>query len=183
MGEDELAANQIAFKILSLSFLPGYGISEAATVLTGQYVGAGDSRNVHRAFRSSLTLSVGFMGVLGVLFWVLPEPFIRVFNEDQAIVAAGAQLLAIAAVFQVFDAVAMTASGALNGAGDTRFTMFASIFSTWCVLVPFSYFFAVVLQMGLPGAWMGMTVEIISLAVILTYRFKTEGWRAQQVSI
>lgn len=181
MGEAELAANQIAIKIISLSFLPGYGISEAATVLTGQYVGAGKNREVVRSFVNALKLSVGVMGACGVIFWFFPEPLIALFQDDAEVTRIAIQLLFLAAFFQVFDAVAMTASGALNGTGDTRFTMFTSIGGSWLVLVPLTYAFGVYLEWGAFGAWLALTVEIMVIAVVLTVRFRTGGWKKHAV--
>ncbi len=183
MGEDELAANQIAFKILSLSFLPGYGISEAACVLTGQHIGAGQPHKARGAFNAAMVLSVGIMGVFGVIFWMIPHTLIGIFQNDQQVLEIGTELLMVAAFFQIFDAVAMTATGALNGAGDTRFTMVASVMASWFVLVPAAYTFGVVLEMGATGAWLGMTFEIIALAAVMTWRFHTGAWKDKATAV
>jgi MATE family multidrug resistance protein len=176
MGEAELAAHQIAIKIISISFLPGYGLSETATILVGQYVGAGKVPTARRALRSAMGLAVGLMGVCGVVFFLFPEPLITLFNTDEDVVRVGTNLLFVAAFFQVFDAVAMVANGALNGTGDTRFTMFAGVICSWFVLVPAAYVFAYVLGWGAAGAWMGITLEILVLAVVLLVRFYGTAW-------
>lgn len=176
VGEAELAANQVAMKVISLSFLPGYGLSEAATVLTGQYVGARDVASARRAYRSAMLLAVGLMGGFGVVFWLWPDALLRIFNDDPEVLAVGAQLLFLGAIFQVFDAVAMTASGALNGAGDTRFTMWVSVAGSWLVLVPLAYLFGVVFEWGAYGAWLGLTIEIALISVVLVLRWRSEAW-------
>jgi MATE family multidrug resistance protein len=175
-GEVELAANQVALKVISMSFLPGAGIGEAATVLTGQYLGARRFDGLRRSFYSALGLAVSLMAVFGVVFWVAPHGLVGLFTDDPAVIAVGSELLLLAAVFQVFDAVEMTASGALNGTGDTRFTMWVSIVGAWVVLVPLSWFLGLVLDLGAFGAWIALTVQIVLASAVVTWRFRTEPW-------
>jgi len=95
------------------------------------------------------------MGVMGVFFWAFPETLIALFNTDPEILALGSKLLILAAFFQVFDAVAMTGVGALNGTGDTRFTMMVSVTAVWTVMVPVAFIGGVWLHpsfFGLPKA-------------------------------
>jgi MATE family multidrug resistance protein len=176
MGEAQLAAHQVTIKIISVSFLPGYGISEATSILTGQYVGADDVPAARRSFRSAMGLGVGLMGLCGLVFFLWPGPLIRVFNTHPDVVSIGADLLLVAAVFQVFDAVAMVSAGALNGTGDTKFTMWASITGKWLVLVPSAYLFGYVLDWGAAGAWLGLTAEILAVAVVNLGRFAGDRW-------
>ena len=176
MGEAALAAHQIAFKIISISFLPGYGISEATSILTGQYVGAGEPSHAKRSYRNAMKLSVGMMGVFGAVFWIFPEVLIGVFQSDPEVLRIGSQLLILAALFQVFDAVAMTGIGALNGTGDTRFTMLMSVGCSWFIMVPTAYFFGVELGYGTTGAWVGIVFEVFALAIIAAWRFHSERW-------
>jgi MATE family multidrug resistance protein len=177
MGEDELAANQIVINIIKLSFLPGWGISEAACILTGNYTGARDWAGVRRSFAAAAKVAVCFMAFCGLLFFIAPEVFLVCFQRDPEVLRIGRQLLWVAAVFQVFDAVAMVAVGALNGTGDTRYTMVVSVGASWFVLMPVAYLLGVVLEMGALGAWLGITTNILVVAVILVNRFRGEGWR------
>lgn len=182
VGEAELAANQVAMKVISLSFLPGYGVSEAATVIVGQHVGAKNLLAARRAFRSALTISVTLMGACGVVFWMWPETLLRAFNEDPEVIAIGTQLLFLAAIFQVFDAVAMTAAGALNGTGDTRYTMMVSLTGSWLVLVPLSWLFGVHMGWGAFGAWLALTIEIALLSVVLIHRWRSGAWPGARIA-
>ena len=181
MGEAQLAAHQVAIKIISISFLPGYGISEATSILTGQYVGAGKVPAARRSFRSAMAVGVALMGLCGVVFFAMPELLIRVFNQHPAVVEVGADLLWVAAIFQVFDAVAMVATGALNGTGDTTFTMWANVTCSWLVLVPCAYLFGYVLGWGAVGAWLGLTAEILAVAVVNLTRFSGQKWHTKTV--
>jgi len=183
MGENDLAANQITITIIRLSFLPGYAISEATCILTGKYIGARKVACVRRSFTSGLKVAIAVMGGLGLVFWLAPELLLRCFQNDPAVLLIGRDLLLIAAVFQIIDAIAMVSVGALNGVGDTRYTMYVSVGAAWFVLVPCTYLFGIVLGMGVIGAWMGVTAEILVLAAVLTVRFYREGWRDSGVVV
>lgn len=182
MGEAELAAHQVVIKIISVSFLPGHGISQATSILTGQYVGADDLAAARRSFRSAMGIGVALMGAFGLLFFAVPEPLVRIFNTDAEVVSVGTDLLWVAAMFQVVDAVAMVASGALNGTGDTAFTMWVNISCSWLVLVPAAFLFGPVLGWGAVGAWVGLTCEILAVAVVLLVRFLGRGWESKSLT-
>ena len=177
MGEDQLAAHQIALKIVSVSFLPGQGLSETVTILTGHYFGARRFETAKRAFKSTLCIAIGLMGTCGVLFFAFGEQLVSVFNSDESVVHLGTKLLLVAAFYQVFDAVATVATGALNGTGDTKFTMWIGVACSWLVLVPTSYVFGIKLHGGAVGAWMGMTVQLVVVAAITLVRFSRTEWK------
>lgn len=180
-GERDLAAHQVAIRVISVSFLPGYGIGEAATVLVGQYLGMREEGLARRAFLNCLWLSMGVMSACGLVFLALPEPIARLFTDDPAVVEVACDLLRIAAFFQLFDAAAMAAVGGLNGAGDTRFTLLASLATNWGVMVPVAWGLGVGLEWGAQGTWLGLTAEIIVLAGLALWRFRRGDWMEQAV--
>ena len=177
MGETQLAAHVIAVRIVSISFLPGYAISEAAAIMTGQFVGARDYARVRRAFRSALIVAIVVMAAFGVVFLALPDALLGLFQPDPDVLAVGRQLLLVAAAFQVVDAVAMVATGALNGVGDTRTTMIVSILASWLVMVPLAYLLGTVLELGPAGGWIAIAANFLVVGTALTWRFVRGTWR------
>lgn len=176
MGDAALAAHQVALRIVSLSFLPGHGIGEAACVLVGKYVGARDLPAARRAFRNAVWLAVVVMGAAGVLFFSVPDMLLGLFLQEGPVMALGRKLLAVAAFFQVFDAIALSASGALNGGGDTRFTMLVGVACSWLICVPGAYLCGVVLGMGAVGAWIGLTADVTAQAGVFLLRYRGQRW-------
>ena len=63
------------------------------------------------------------MGIIGLSYLIAPEALIRVYSQEHVVIAAGVTVLRLVAFYQIFDGVGMVLAGALNGAGDTRFTM------------------------------------------------------------
>ena len=176
VGAIDLAAHVMVIRIVSVSFLPGYAISEAASVLVGQAVGAGNAMAARQAWKHSTVLGTAIMAFFGVIFVVAPEPIIAVFGAEPEVAKLGVTLMMVAAGFQVFDAIAMVGMGALNGAGDTRFTMVTSVLAAWFLQLPVTYTLAVPLGLGAVGAWIGLMVEIAGLAVICLWRIRGDAW-------
>lgn len=177
MGTTELAAHQIALKVVAVSFLPGKGVAQAACILAGQRVGAGSDREVRDVLVAAMSVALVFMGGLGVGFVLFHDAITAVFTPDPATAALAGKLLIVAALFQLTDAAAMVTSQVLKGTGDTRFTMFAGITTSWLVLVPCAWLFGVALGGGAVGAWLALVVDILVLATILLLRFRSGAWR------
>jgi MATE family multidrug resistance protein len=177
MGDDTMAASQAFVMLLSLSFMQAIGVSIAASTLVGRYVGAGDTAAVQRSFASSLTLGIALAGVVAVLFVALPGPLLRIFTDDPNVVALGRPLLAIGALFQLFDAIAIITEGALRGAGDTRWPFLVETAFGWGIFVPLAYLLGVTLEGGLTGAWSGGLVSLGLMAFFLVRRFRSGAWQ------
>lgn len=181
LGAAEVAATQVVVRIIGVSFLPGHGISEAASIGVGQHVGGRRDAAIWRTFHSALTLSVMVMGSFALVFWLAPEPLLGLFSSDDRVLAIGAGLMAWAAAIQLIDALCMTAMGALGGAGDTRFVMVVSMVGMWTIMVPLGWWLGIVLGYGAVGVWGAMTLEITVRAVACTHRWFSGNWRAHTV--
>ncbi len=172
----QAAAHQVATTIIHFSFMPGYGVSVAATTLVGQYLGAGDRQSALRTARSALRLALSFMGAMGIVFLFWRHALIGIFNPDPAVIELGGLLLIFAALFQIFDATNMVLSGVLRGAGDTRFPMVATTVMSWAVFVPLVWLFAVHLGYGAAGGWFSAVIWLGGLALVLRQRFVGRKW-------
>lgn len=170
VGPAHLAANQIVINIVSLSFLPGYALSEAAGVLVGRYLGAGRRAGAARSVRSARQIAWAVMGLCGVIFVTLGDPIASLFTTDPEVHRLVVQLLLLAAVTQLFDAAAMVHFGALRGAGDTRFTLLAAMGGSWGLLVPLSIVLGYTLGWGAVGTWVALTGEVAFIALITAPR-------------
>lgn len=175
-GEAHLAAHVLVVRIICVSFLPGLAVSEAAGILVGQAMGAGRLEEARQAWWVSTWLAVILMVAGGILFVAVPEVLVRPFGVEPDVVDIAVDLLWIAAGFQVFDAVATVALGAINGAGDTRFSMVLSIGSAWLVKVPVALWLALPMGLGAVGAWLGLTAELVVLSVIAVWRIRSGRW-------
>jgi len=181
MGDISMAANQAMMQLLSLSFMQAYGLSVASGALVGRYVGARDLESAERSHRSAMRLGTALTTAVAIAFLSLPDPLIGIFSEDPEVLALGRPLLALAAVFQVVDAIGIIVGGSLRGAGDTRWPFLVQATMAWGLRLPVVWVAAVLLQGGLFGAWFGELVYISALNAAFWLRFRHGAWRTMRV--
>jgi MATE family multidrug resistance protein len=167
LDEASLAAHGIAVNVISTTFMVPLGISSAAAVRVGQAYGRRDIRGAAVAGWTALLLSSLFMGSAGVLMSVAPQWIVRLYISDAAVVAMGALLLRIAAIFELFDGFQVVAGGALRGIGDTRTPMLAHLAGYWAVGMPVAYILCFPLHWGAPGIWVGLTAALVLIGAAL----------------
>lgn len=167
------ASHQIALNIAAFAFMVPLGVASAGAVRVGNRIGAGDLEGARRAGWTAILLGVGFMAMTGVLFLVAPRFLIGLFSRDAAVLALGASLLFVAAVFQLFDGLQAVATGALRGLGDTRTPMVTNFAGHWLFGLPLGYWLCFPLGLGVIGLWWGLSGGLIVCgAVLLTVWYK-----------
>jgi len=171
-----VAAANVVLRIASLSFMPGIGVGAAVQTLVGQSLGRRDPRGARRTTWFGVGVSVVFMGIFGVLFLAIPGSLMRVFTDSEDLVRAGAPILRLMGLVQIVDAVGLTLSGALRGAGLTRPVMLVDLVTGFGLLPPLSYLFGIVLGGGLIGAWLALLVWFTLYAVGMVILFQRSRW-------
>jgi MATE family multidrug resistance protein len=179
LGTLPLAAHQVALSIASFTFMVPLGVSSAGAVRVGQALGAGDTRRAARSGWTALVLGGGFMLMAAVVFALFPRPFVAAFTDDADVIRAGAALLGVAALFQLFDGLQITATGVLRGAGDTRRPMIVGVIGYWLIGLPVGYVLAFPMGGGVLGIWAGLCVGLMVVGVVLlrVWALKTREWR------
>jgi MATE family multidrug resistance protein len=164
-----LAAHQIALSCASVSYMVPLGISSAAAVAVGQAVGRGAPDVARRSGYIALGLAVAFMACAALAFWFIPQPILRIYTSDAGVIGSAAGLLAIAALFQLFDGVQIVATGALRGIGETRVPMLVNLGGYWMFGLPVGYLLCFHAGRGVTGLWWGLTLALVAIALILLY--------------
>ena len=174
LDEAQLAAHGIAIQVIATTFMVPLGISSAAAVRVGQAVGRKDARGVAAAGWAALLISALFMGTAGLALWTIPRWIVRGFIDDPAVIATGVVLLRIAAFFQLFDGLQVTATGALRGLGDTQSPMAAHFVGYWVIGLPVAYVLGFPYRWGAPGIWVGLSAALILIgaALMLVWRHR-----------
>lgn len=172
LDEASLAAHGIAVNVIATTYMVPLGISSAAAVRVGQAVGRKDPLGAAVSGSTALLLSTLFMGGAGLALAAAPRWLVRVFIGDAAVIATGAVLLRIAAVFELFDGLQVVATGALRGLGDTRTPMLAHLAGYWAIGLPVAYLLCFPLGWGAPGIWVGLSTALILIgcALVLAWR-------------
>jgi len=181
LGTLVYAAHNVSLRIMSLSFLPGWGFAVAATALVGQGLGAGDARRAQASAYAAFRLALIVMLVMGAALYILAEPILGIFTADVGVIAAAVAAIHVAAFSQPAMAASFVFSGALRGAGDTRTTMLITAGSIWTVRLGVSYLGARVLGWGLTGAWLGILADFAVRALFFWLRFRGGRWQSIKV--
>lgn len=177
LGNAALAAHQVALNIAATTFMVPFAVSQAANVRVGFHMGADDPVAARRAGLAAFTLGIGFMVGAAAVFLTFPYELALLFNLDPAIpsdaetIALVVQLLAVAAVFQVFDGAQVIAAGTLRGYKDTRVPMVLAAFSYWGVGFPVAWAMGFALGHGASGIWWGLAIGLMAATVALGTRF------------
>lgn len=187
LGGPELAASNIAFSINHLSFMPLVGLGIAASTLVGQYQGRNDSRTAEKAGWTAMKLAWCYAAAVGVLFVLAAKPFFLLFAENgdprrmADILPLAPGLMLGVAVWGILDASNIIFSGALKGAGDTRFVMFWSMLTCWGFWITGELAILLWLKAGLAAAWIWLTLYIVLLGAGFLWRFRQGRWKTIQV--
>ncbi|MFG0304927.1 MAG: MATE family efflux transporter [Phycisphaerales bacterium JB040] len=183
-------AGYIGLQFMHLSFMPAVGISIATQALVGKAIGAGRPGDAADRAMLGLKLAMGYMGLCALGFFVFRESGITLFlpestspEEAAEVVAVGAMVMIAAAVFQVFDAVAIVFSAALRGAGDTVWPGLVSIVLSYAFVIGAGHLLVELRpEWGSVGPWIGASTFIILLAVVLTFRFAQGKWKTMKLT-
>lgn len=181
-GTIELAASNVAWQYVRIAFMPMIGIGQALTSLVGKAIGQGDSNRALRLTRISIGIAFLYIAALSVLYVVRREALVRLFSEDDAVVAIGMNIMICLAVFQLFDVLGTTYYHALRGAGDTTWPMLMYVVSHWCVVIGGGYVVVTLKpELGGLGPWIVATVLISLTGVLLRWRWASRAWMKMDI--
>ncbi|HEY8647817.1 MAG TPA: MATE family efflux transporter [Candidatus Limnocylindria bacterium] len=176
LGTTAYAAHQIVSQLETLSFLPCIGFSAAASALVGQSLGMGDPKRAMRSGWAAARMAAVWTTIAGALLAAFPALFIGIFTSDATVIAAGIGALVVVGFAQPAQAVNFAIAGGLRGAGDTRFTLFATIVNWLVIRLPLAYLLAFPIGLGLAGIWLAVLIDYAVRAVILMLRFRGGRW-------
>lgn len=175
LGKTAIAANSLGINIEALCYMAGYGISEAATTLVGQSIGAKRAA-LARSFGWITTLSgivvMAFMGLTMYIF--APELTLLMTHEANQMHQLTTEVLRIEAFAEPMFAASIVAYGVFVGAGDTIIPCGMNLGSIWVVRITLAALLAG--GYGLHGVWFAMAVELCFRGAIFLWRLKGDRW-------
>lgn len=177
VGTIAVAANHIAVTAEGLCYLPAYGIGTAATTLVGQSIGAKDTEGADKYGKLAELWGFVLCAITGAALFVTAPWLASLFNKDPMVVAEATLVLRIVAPIEPFFASFIILSGALRGAGDTRFPMFLCLGSMWCVRILCSFILVNLFGLGLAGAWTAMAADLLLRGTVCILRWRSGRWK------
>lgn len=174
LGEVPLASHQIAMGLATFSFMIANAVAMATTIRVSFTLGGADYGGLRRLAWSAVHVAGASMGCCALAFLLLRHDIPRLFTPDGRVIAQAASLLAIAALFQVFDGLQITCIGILRGFADVRVPMLISGFSYMVIGLGMSWFLAFRLGFGPEGIWFGFLAGLAAACVLLVLRIRMQ---------
>lgn len=165
-----ISAHQIALNFTSLLYMIPLSISMGATILVGQAVGAGQTRDAKQYSFLSVGLAIAFSFVSILILLVFREPIASLYTTDGKIIALAIQFFIYAALFQFSDAIQAPVQGALRGYKDVNMTFVMAIVSYWVLGLPIGFLMATYTDFGPFGYWVGLIAGLTVGAITLSGR-------------
>ncbi len=174
-GVDALAAHSIAMQCASFVYAVPFGLSMTIALQVGHAAGAKDLVRAKRIGYTGLFIGLFLSFIIGLLFILVPQLFIRLFLDgqpvDTKIIEYAVAFLFVAALFQCFDVLQAIMNGALRGFKDTFIPMLLCISCFWILGIGSSYYLGFYTPLGAMGIWYGLTIGLFSASVVLLIRF------------
>jgi MATE family, multidrug efflux pump len=169
LGREALASHQIVLNMASLSFMVPLGISQGAATRVGNLIGAGDLPGMRRAIRVSIALGAGVMVFSALAFSVLRFELAALYTEDLGVLALAAQILPLAAAFQLSDGTQVVAGGVLRGMGRPDAAAVVNLLGYYGIALPCAYALAFSFGHGLAGIWISLAAGLTLVAGALLF--------------
>jgi MATE family multidrug resistance protein len=172
LGAVPLAAHQIALSCAAFTFMFPLGLSMAVSIRISRALGEG-RREVLRAIGfGTYGFGCAIMACFAATFVAAGGLLAAGFTADPAVITLAAQLLIVAAIFQLFDGGQVIASGALRGLTDVKVPTLITFIAYWVLSLPLGYFLAFRTSLGPVGIWTGLASGLACAAVLLGWRFR-----------
>ena len=180
-GEDASAGYQTALRLMMFFMLPAWGLSNAASTLVGQNMGAGEMIRAEQSVMKTVKYNVIFMLCVSLIFFLLGDFLVSFFTEDESIKSFAKNALHIMSIGFVFYGIGMVTINAFNGAGDTWTPTWLNFFGFWMFQIPLAYFLSKYLEMGPKGVFISIPVAETVITIVAFILFKKGKWKKVKV--
>ncbi|HBC87259.1 MAG TPA: hypothetical protein DCZ94_09915 [Lentisphaeria bacterium] len=185
-GETVASAVTIVFNWDMIAFLPMLGLQIAVTTLVGQNLGRKDEGNAIRATWSGLKLNLIYSGFMLLLFLTMPKYLVKVFEPSilppdwDQIAAMAVPMIMMMSVYPISDGMFIVFSGAIRGAGDTTWAMFASAILHWAGAL-YAWFLTHHLVLPPVTAWIFFVLIFPLFGLTFWLRFRSGKWKGKNI--
>ena len=172
-----MAALTNGLRIEAVIYLPAFALHMAASVLTGQNLGAGEPERAEKiGWKISLS-GVAFVSLMALPVFIWAGAISSPVAKDQKVLVETIRYIRITMMSEPFMALSVILGGCLMGAGDTKGAMLVIVSTLWIVRLPLAYLLAVVYGQGAVGVWIAMVISMLCQGIAMTVRFRKGRWK------
>jgi putative MATE family efflux protein len=180
-GSDAIAGLTIGIRIFAFTFLPAWGLGNAAATLVGQNLGAGHPERAERSVWMAARWNAGFLVTVAILFLAMPGVFAAPFTANPIVTGYVVDCLRIVSLGYGFYAVGMIVTQAFNGAGDTDTPTLINLSCLWLIQLPLAWWLSQVVGLGPDGVFAAIAISDSLLAVVAVLVFRRGRWKLRTV--
>lgn len=173
IGVLQQAAHQVAINLASITYMMSSGVSAAAAIKSGNYFGIKNHDSLRLSANASYHVVLVFMTLTALVFTFGNNLLPWIYTSDNRVVLIAAQLLILAAVFQLFDGAQVVGLGILRGMGDVNIPTGITFLAYWVIGLPIGYYWGIHLNWGINGIWYGLVLGLMVSAILLYIRYKS----------
>ncbi|MBV8327332.1 MATE family efflux transporter [Chryseobacterium sp.] len=180
-GTTALAGYIIAQRIASVATMPAWGIGNAAGVLTGQNLGAGDPDRAEKTVWRAGTINMSYLIVVALFWQIAAEYVVKFFTTETEVARYAVQYIHVVSMAYLLLGFTMVISRALNAAGNIMQVTILYVIMFYVIQLPLAYLLGVRFQWELTGIFTAIVSSEIVLAVLFLMIFKNGKWKTIKI--
>ena len=181
IGSTAVAGATITIRVMMLTMMPAWGMSNAAATLVGQNLGAGQPERAEATVWKIGCYNMVFLLAVSLVYWLLNDEIMRLFSDDATVVAIGADWLRILSYSYFVYGWWMVSVQAFNGAGDTRTPTLINVVFFWLLQIPLSWWLAIRLEWAESGVFWGVFISETAVGLFTLWLFSKGSWKTVKV--
>jgi putative MATE family efflux protein len=176
-GDAAVAGYSIGIRIFVFTILPAWGMSQAASTLVGQNLGAGQPDRAETSVWRTAFYNMMFLTTVSIVFFIFAPQLVSFFTHEAEVTYHAIQCLRIVGLGCAFYAFGMVISQSFSGAGDTVTPSLINLVAFWGIQIPLSYVLAKPAGLGPEGVFWGIAISESLLAVFAILIFRRGKWK------
>lgn len=166
---DYAAAQNILITLTTATFMVPLAMAGAIAIKVGYANGACNYVDMKKYSIAGMTISMGFMSICAFIFLTFPKLCVNIFTQDPILVKICVPIIVLAGFFQIFDGLQVSLGGVFRGLKKTNLVMLGDFLAYWLIGLPIGIILGLKYKMELYGFWLGLTIAIFALAMILLF--------------
>ncbi|HEY8387718.1 MAG TPA: MATE family efflux transporter, partial [Parasegetibacter sp.] len=180
-GDDGSAGYQTALRLMMFFLLPAWGMSNAASTLVGQNLGAGELKRAEDSVMKTVKYKIIYMLIITLAFFFLGDWMVSFFTTDENVIIVAKRAMRIISTAFVFYGVGTVMIHAFNGAGDTWTPTYLNFAGFWLFQIPLAWLLAKYFAMGPDGVFIAIPVAETSITIAAFILFRQGKWKKTKV--